>query len=62
MEIDLTGDIYTTHSPYAEKIVTPIIFSMSYELFRLPSAKDPQDYQLQKGFYLMLNGKVEPEK
>ena len=59
--IDLTGAYYTTHSPYAE-ILSLIIFSMSYELFRHPSAKVPQDYQLQKGFCLLPNGKVEPEQ
>ena len=47
---------------FENSCVTPIIFSMSYELFRLPSTKVPQDYQLQKDFCLMLNGKVEPEQ
>ena len=36
--------------PQCSKIVTPIIFSISYELFRLPSAKVPQDYQLLRTF------------
>ena len=62
MEIDLTGAYLHYPLPLCRKIATPIIFSMSYELFRLPSAKVPQDYQLRKGFHLMLNGKVEPEK
>ena len=59
--IDLTGAYYITHSPYAE------ILSLHYFLdelrdFRHPSAKVPQDYQLQKGFCLLPNGKVEPEQ
>ena len=51
--------IYTTHSHSAAKlIVTPIIFSISYELFRLPLAKIPQDYQLLRTFVW----KVDPEQ
>ena len=48
MEIDFTYLHYPL--PQCSKIVTPIIFSISYELFRLPSAKVPQDYQLLRTF------------
>ena len=52
LEIDFTG-----HSRSCSKIVTPIIFSISYsyELFRFPLAKAPQDYQLLRTFFLMLD-------
>ena len=49
MEIDFTYLHYPL--PQCSKIVTPIIFSISYELFRLPSAKVPQDYQLLRTFF-----------
>ena len=38
--------MFTLPTPSVRKIVTPIIFSISYEISRLPSAKVPQDYQL----------------
>ena len=45
MEIDCTSAYLHYPLPQCSKIVTPIIFSISYELFRLPSAKVPQDFQ-----------------
>ena len=50
MEIDFTSSYLHYPLPQCSKIVTPIIFSISYELFRLPSAKIPQDYQLLRTF------------
>ena len=50
MEIDFTSAYLHYPLPQCSKIVTPIIFSISYELFRLPSAKIPQDYQLLRTF------------
>ena len=50
MEIDFTSAYLHYPLPQCSKIVTPIIFSISYELFRLPSAKVPQDYQLLRTF------------
>ena len=58
MEIDFTGAYLHYPLPQCSKIVTPIIFSISYELFRLPSAKVPQDYQLLRTFVW----KVDPEQ
>ena len=48
MEIDFTY----LHYPLLQcsKIVTPIIFSISYELSQLPSAKVPENYQLLRTF------------
>ena len=46
MEIDFTSAYLHYPLPQYKNIVTPIIFLISYELFRLPSAKFPQDYQL----------------
>ena len=39
MEIDFTSAYLYYPLPQCSKIVTSIIFSISYELFRLPSAK-----------------------
>ena len=50
MEIDFSISYLHYPLPQCSKIVTPIIFSTSYELFRLPSAKVPQDYQLLRTF------------
>ena len=50
MEIDCTSAYLHHPLPQCSKIITPIIFSISYELFRLPSAKVPQDYQLLRTF------------
>ena len=50
MEIDCTSAYLHYPLPQCSKIITPIIFSISYELFRLPSAKVPQDYQLLRTF------------
>ena len=61
MEIDFTSAYLHYPLPQCSKIVAPIIFSISYELFRLPSAQIPHDYQLQKDFWLTF-GKVEPEQ
>ena len=58
MEIDFTSAYLHYPLPQCSKIVTPIIFSISYELFRLPSAKVPQDYQLLRTFVW----KVDPEQ
>ena len=58
MEIDFTSAYLHYPLPQCSKIVTPIIFSISYELFRLPSAKIPQDYQLLRTFV----EKVDPEQ
>ena len=52
MEIDFTSAYLHYPLPQCSKIVTPIIFSISYELFRLPSAKVPQDYQITQDFCL----------
>ena len=48
----------STLHPQCSKIVTPIIFSISYELFRLPSAKVLQDYQLLRTFVWCLMEKL----
>ena len=48
--IDFTSVYFHYPHPLCSKIVTPTIFSISYELFRLPSAKVPQDYQLLRTF------------
>ena len=58
MEIDFTSAYLHYPLPQCSKIVAPIIFSISYELFRLPSAKVPQDYQLLRTFVW----KVDPEQ
>ena len=58
MEIDFTSAYLHYPLPQCSKIVTPIIFSISYELFRLPSAKVPQDYQLLRTFVWCLMEKV----
>ena len=58
MEIDFTSAYLHYPLPQCSKIVTPIIFSISYELFRLPSAKVSQDYQLLRTFVW----KVDPEQ
>ena len=50
MEIDFTSAYLHYPLPQCNKIVTPIIFSISYELFRLPSAKVHQNYQLLRSF------------
>ena len=50
IEIDFTCAHLHYPLPQCSKIVTPIIFSISYELFRLPSAKVPQDYKLLRTF------------
>ena len=50
MEIDFTSAYLHYPLPQCNKIVSPIIFSISYELFRLPSAKVHQDYQLLRTF------------
>ena len=50
MEINFTSSYLHYPLPQCSKIVTPIIFSISYELLRLPSAKIPQDYQLLRTF------------
>ena len=42
--------IYTTHSPSATKSSLRQFFSISYELFRLPSAKVHRDYQFLRSF------------
>ena len=58
MEIDFTSAYLHYPLPQCSKIVTPIIFSISYELFRLPSAKVPQDYQLLRTFVWCLMEKL----
>ena len=58
MEIDCTSAYLHYPLPQCSKIVTPIIFSISYELFRLPSAKVPQDYQLLRTFVWCLMEKL----
>ena len=50
IEIDFTSAHLHYPLPQCSTIVTPIIFSISYELFRLPSAKVPQDYKLLRTF------------
>ena len=58
MEIDFTSAYLHYPLPQCSKIVTPIIFSISYEFFRLPSAKVPQENQLLRTFVW----KVDPEQ
>ena len=58
MEIDFTSAYLHYPLPQCNKIVTPIIFLISYELFRLPSAKFPQDYQLLRTFVWCLMEKL----
>ena len=58
MEIDCTSAYLNYPLPQCSKIITPIIFSISYELFRLPSAKVPQDYQLLRTFFWCLKENV----
>ena len=58
MEIDFTSAYLHYPLPQCGKIVTPIIFSISYELFRLPSAKVPKDYQLLRTFVWCLMEKL----
>ena len=58
MEIDFTSAYLHYPLPQCSKIVTPIIFSISYELFRLPSAKVPQDYQLLRTLVWCLREKL----
>ena len=53
MEIDFTSSYLHYPLPQCSKIATPIIFSISYELFRLPSAKVPQDYQLLNNYFCL---------
>ena len=62
MEIDFTSAYLHYPLPQCSKIVTPIIFSISYELFRLPSAKVPQDYQLLRTFVWCLMEKLSRNK
>ena len=50
MEIDFSSAYLHYPLPQCSKIVTSIFFSTSYELFRLPSAKVPQDYHLLRTF------------
>ena len=58
MEIDFTSAYLHYPFPQCSKIVTSIIFSISYELFRLPSAKVPQDYHLLRTFVWCLVEKL----
>ena len=58
MEINCTSAYLHYPLPQCSKIVTPIIFSISYELFRLPSAKNPKDYQLLRTFVWCLMEKL----
>ena len=50
MEMDFTSVYLHYPLPQYNKIVSPIIFPISYEFFRLPSAKVHQDYQLLRTF------------
>ena len=58
MEIDFTSAYVHYSLPQCSKIVTPIIFSITYELFRLPLAKVPQDYQLLRTLFWCLMEKL----
>ena len=56
MEIDFTSAYFHNPLPLCSKIVTPIISSISYKLFR------PSGLPITQDFYLMLHGKVDPKQ